>query len=134
MNPYLRNQVMTASPGKLIIMLYDGLIQYMELAQDGFLEKDLKKRIEVTHENLIGAQRILNELQGSLNMEQGGEIAVQLRDLYTSYYVTLIQANMLKDSSKIPPVLRMVRELREAWCQIVDRPQALVLFSSASAA
>ena len=77
-NVYLQNQVMTATPKKLIILLYDGCIKFMNLAERAILDK----KMEDAHINLIKAQNIVMELKGTLNFEDGAAIAEELDTIY----------------------------------------------------
>ena len=62
MNPYLKQyqqtQVQTASPEKILIMLYDGAIQFLNKAKTGMENKN----IEETHNNIVRAQRIISRV------------------------------------------------------------------------
>lgn len=126
MNPYVKNQVVSASPGQLVVMLYDGLLRYLDSAIEGFNEKDSIKRIEVIHDNLVRAQKILDELNVSLDTERGGALAYQLSDLYTYYLASLAQANILKDQARIEVVRSMIQELREGWIAVVRKQELLI--------
>ena len=96
---YQRSQVETASPTRLVIMLYEGAIRFCQLALDAMAAKDLP----VQHENLLKAQRIIAELLGSLNREKGSEVADNLARLYTHMLEQLVVAN-LHDQSGTHPV------------------------------
>jgi flagellar protein FliS len=120
MNPqgqsaYLKNQVMSASPAQLILCMYDGLIRFLSAAHGGFSEADTQKRFETIHNNLIRSQNILTELESSLDLQNGGEIAGQLSALYRFCGDTIRKANSFKDPVAIKHVIHMISELREAW-------------------
>lgn len=112
-NPYLRykqNSVETATPGKLILMLYDAAIRSLHQARAGVEEKDIEK----ANKNLLKVQDILTELMASLDFEQG-EVAGSLYRLYEYMNHRLIQANLKKDTGMILEVENMLAELRKAW-------------------
>ena len=70
---YRANAVLTASPGQLVLMLYDGALKAMAIARDAFdRPHDDPRRIETINQQLLRAQAILAELQSGLNMEAGG--------------------------------------------------------------
>ncbi|KRL06417.1 MAG: flagellar export chaperone FliS [Liquorilactobacillus hordei] len=111
---YLKNQVMSASPNKLIEMLYQGAIKSVKIAGLA-IENDNPKK---AHKELVRAQDILMELKGSLNTEVGGDVPENLESLYEFMYQQLVKANMNKDQTLLPPVVKMLTELLDAWTQI----------------
>lgn len=112
---YKQMQIKTASPGKLLLMLYQGAVKFMKLAK-----KNIKEgKIEESHKNIIKAQNIILELQNTLNKEQGGEIAVQLESLYDFIYRELIQANLNKNTRHLDNVIPLVEELFAAYKEII---------------
>lgn len=113
---YRETQIKTASKGKLIVILYDGLLRFLDIA----LENIPKKRYDIVNNNILKAQDIINELIVSLNME-AGEISQKLFSIYTFLNKMLIEGNMKKDSRPISFVRKMVSELRDAWNQIAGK-------------
>ena len=113
---YLKNQVMSASPNKLIEMLYQGAIKSVKIAGIA-IENDNPKK---AHKELVRAQDILMELKGSLNTEVGGDVPENLESLYEFMYQQLVKANMNKDQTLLPPVVKMLTELLDAWQQITN--------------
>lgn len=107
---YLRNAVETATPLMLIIMLYDEAIKMCSLAI-----KDMGVSRESVHNKLIKAQKIVTELTVSLNMEQGGEVAQNLKSIYIYLHMRLVEANIENDKGKTEEALRILKDLREAW-------------------
>jgi flagellar protein FliS len=119
---YLVNKVETASPLMLIIMLYDECIKMCEQAK-----ADIGKNKESVHNKLIKAQKIITELTVSLNMDQGGEVAENLKALYVYLHMRLVEANIENNASKIDEALRIMRELREAWHTVNQENRKLML-------
>ena len=119
---YRANSVLTASPGQLVLMLYDGALKAIALAREGF-EKvpDDPRRIEVINQQLLKAQAILAELQNGLNLEAGGEFAQTMHRLYDYHNRRLLEANMRKQVEPVIEVERLVRELRDAWAQMLTQ-------------
>ena len=112
---YKQMQIKTASPGKLLLMLYQGALKFMKLAK-----KNIKEgKIEESHKNIIKAQNIILELQNTLDKEKGGEIAVQLESLYDYIYRELIQANLNKNTKHLNNVIPLVEELFVTYKEIV---------------
>lgn len=118
-NPYQQyqtTQIQTASTGDLILLLYDGAIRFLNRALLAIEEK----RLDAAHADIVRGQDIVLELMTGLDFERGGELAVNLRELYLFLYQTLLQANLKKDTAKIKTVIRLLDNVRGAW-QIVVR-------------
>ncbi len=111
---YQRTQVETASPTRLVILLYEGAIRFCQIAQDAMVAKDLPRQ----HKNLINAQNIITELLGSINHEQGGEIAENLSRLYAHMLEQLVTANLYDRIEQVKAVQGMLRELRASWVEV----------------
>ncbi|MDI6786719.1 MAG: flagellar export chaperone FliS [bacterium] len=113
---YRQAKISTASQGKLILMLYDGAVKFLNIANEAISKKDYG----VSNTNIIKAQNIVTELMISLNMEVG-EISRNLYSLYDYMNRRLIQANVKKDSKIIDEVKGMLIELRETWDQAIKK-------------
>ncbi len=113
-NAYKQNEVYTASKVKLVVMLYDGAIKNLKLAEVAINEKNIEK----TNEYIKKAQDIIIEFMNTLNFEQGGQIANDLYKLYDYLYYRLIRANIDKDIEAVGEVRRFLEELRDAWAQL----------------
>ena len=105
----------TASPGQLVLMLYEGAIRFLERAQAGFQLEDPVEFNTTINDNILRAQDIIRELDFSLNVEQGGELAIQLRRLYDYFDRVLLEANLRKDPTGIGEVIKRITVLRDAW-------------------
>lgn len=119
MNPYLKQyqqtEIKTSSPEKLLIMLYDGAIQFLNKAKIGISNKN----IEETHNNIIAAQKIISEFMNSLDLKIGGEVAKNLYSLYEYLNYRLIQANIKKDIDMVDEVLNHLKDLKQTWEQAI---------------
>lgn len=113
-NVYKNNQVSTAPKKKLLIMLYDGAIKDLKLAEQAIEEKNN----EISNGNIIKAQNIIMELMHTLDFEAGGEIANNLYQLYDYMYLKLVKANINKEVDGIKEVIRYLEELRDTWLKI----------------
>ena len=111
---YLNNQVATASQKKLIVMLYEGAIKNLRLAEISMTNKE----IENTNKYFIKAQNIVFELMNTLNFEAGGDMAENLYSLYDYMYRSLVRANIDKNIEKTKEVKKYLEELKDAWIQI----------------
>jgi flagellar protein FliS len=113
---YRETQIKTASQGKLVVILYDGLLRSLDLA----LENLPKKKYDVVNTNIIRAQDIIAELSMALNMN-AGEISKKLLSIYSFLNMKLIEGNVQKASEPICFVRDMVYELRESWNKIANK-------------
>jgi len=109
---YRRQDVLTAGPVDLIVMLYDALKKNIVLGKRGIIKND----IPGAHKYLIKAQMILTELINSLDMSY--EISSELLDLYEFALRGLADANMHKNIEPLDPIIEMVDSIREAWKEI----------------
>ncbi|URN96097.1 MAG: flagellar export chaperone FliS [Candidatus Pristimantibacillus lignocellulolyticus] len=111
---YQKNKYETASPHRLITMLYDGAIRFMNQSIANVQAQD----IEATNLSLSRAQEIVNELIACLNFEEGNDIAVNLNNLYRYVIDLLIKANIQKSIEPINEAISIIKEIREAWMAI----------------
>ncbi len=113
---YRETQIKTASKGKLVVMLYDGIIRNLDIAIEAIPEK----RFDMANSSILKAQDIISELIMALNME-AGDFSKKLLNIYTFLNTKLIDANMRKDLIPLKFVRKMVSELRDAWKQITKK-------------
>jgi len=122
---YRDTAVLTASPGQLVLMLFDGAIKSMALAREAFdRPKTDFKRLETINRQLLKAQSILAELQGGLDMKEGGEFAENMHRLYNYHMRRLFEANIRKEEKPVIEVEGLVRELRDAWAEMLSKRDA----------
>jgi len=119
-NAYQKTNINTATRGRLIVLLYEGAEKQLSQAVSLFEPdgKILAKNIEQFGNCLQKAEAIISELEVSLDMEKGGEIAKNLMALYLYFNEELMAANISKDKGKIESVLKMLKDLTESWRQI----------------
>lgn len=117
---YRANAILTASPGQLVLMLYDGVLKSLALAQQAFGQPaDDPRRIEQINHHLLKAQAIIVELQAGLNMDAGGDFAKTMHRLYDYHNRRLLEANLRKQVEPVIEVERLIREIRDAWAQML---------------
>ena len=119
---YKKRQIESAPPGKLIVMLYDGAIEFIGKAQQAQIDKS-DNWIEEFHQHMIRTQNIITELMVALDMDKGGDVAKNLFRLYEYMNRRLVQANMSKEEEILIEVKGLLETLREAWAQIQDTVQ-----------
>ena len=118
-NAYKNTNIRTASQGHLVVLLYEGAGRQLSAAADMFDAANTVKARDIEKFNncLQKAQAIITELQVSLDMDRGGEIAKNLMSLYIFFNNELMSANINRDKKKIDFVLSMMTELSDAWRQ-----------------
>ena len=119
-NPYLRNQVLSASPEQLRLMLYDGALRFMRSGRKGLAEKNY----DVSYTNLSKAQKIALELSSSLKHDQMPELCEKLSALYTYIYRLLIDANMQRQPETVDEAIKLLEFERETWVLMMEQNAA----------
>lgn len=114
---YKKKQIESATPVQLVVLLYDGAIDYLTRAEKFLGEKGFD-RYEKFHNNLISCQNIITELTVSLDMEKGGEVSENLFRLYEYMNHRLIDANISKDVSILHEVKELLLSLKDAWVEV----------------
>jgi flagellar protein FliS len=117
---YRRIATQTAPPGQLVLMLFDGAIRALDRALLGFGYSDIGERNTTIHNNLRQAVDIIRELNYSLDLEAGGQLADTLRGLYSYFERRLLESNLKKTRKGIEEVLPMLRQLRDAWFNMLN--------------
>ena len=118
-NAYKETNVKTASQGRLVVLLYEEAVRQLTLASSLFSEDSNLpvQNIERFGKSILKSQEIITELQVSLDMEKGGEIAKNLMSLYIFFNRQLTDANIKKDKAIVESILKMMSELCESWRQ-----------------
>lgn len=112
---YKENEVNTASKIKLVIMMYDGSIRFLKECKKKMRENDIAGRGLY----ISKAQRVISELQVSLNRRKGGEVAENLEKLYSLLISKLTYANIKGDGELIDQSLEILESLRMAWDTVI---------------
>lgn len=111
---YQQNSVNTASPGELTLMLYNGCLKFMTLAKKAIEENNLEEK----NKNLLKAQKIVQELMVTLNLEVA--LSQNLLSLYDYVYHRLIEANVKNDVGIIEEVEGFIIDFRDTWKQVIQ--------------
>ena len=111
---YRRNAILTASPSKLVKMLYEGAITNLERTRRE-LNDPASRRSAVAGEALGKAYGIIGELRAALDFEVGGDIARNLDALYEFSLDQLTTANTTREPTHVDHTLRVMRTLQEGW-------------------
>jgi flagellar protein FliS len=111
---YRQQSVLTATPGQLVVMLYDGCLRF--LSQTSYAMRE--ERWHHASARMARAEAIIGELLSTLDLEDGGEIASRLQGVYVFCLRHLGDARRSQDQEAVEKVAELLGELREAWAQI----------------
>lgn len=115
---YKRQQVLTATPEALTLMLYNGALRFMAEGREAIEKKDY----EAANTSIQKAENIITEFRVTLNMDY--DISHQLLPLYNYVYDRLVEANMKSDLDKLDEAKHIITELRDAWAQAMKKARA----------
>jgi flagellar protein FliS len=110
------SSVMGASPHRLVQMLMEGALERIALAKESMTRNE----IAVKGQNIGHAIQIVDGLQSSLNMEDGGEIAENLSNLYDYMTRRLLFANLHNDEAALEEVAGLMAEIKTGWDAMPD--------------
>lgn len=108
---YQKANIETASREQILIMLYDGAIQFLNKAKVAIINK----QIENANKNLIAAQDIIQEFINSFDREVAPQLAENLIGLYEYFIRRLIHANMKQEVEPVDEVLKYLKNLKATW-------------------
>ena len=114
---YKRTEIETATPLQLVVMLYDGAMDNLRLARRAIDAGDLEQKTQAVDRLLA----ILGELQSTLDMERGGDIAQNLNALYTYFCEQIVEASVKLDPVPLEHVLSLLAGIRSAWYEISQK-------------
>ncbi|MDD2432469.1 MAG: flagellar export chaperone FliS [Clostridia bacterium] len=112
---YQQQQVFTAPPDKLLLMLFDGAIRFCNQAKKALGGK----KLEEGHHYIMKAENIILELMTSLKMDFA--FSQQLYALYEYLYRRLVKANIEKDVVLLDEVIELLTELRQTWAEVAAK-------------
>lgn len=122
-NPYNRyikqyqaNNITTATPEKLMIMLFDGAIQFLQKAKSAIEEKNLTERSK----NIESARKIIRELMRTIDLENGNDVSKSLFRLYNKMAMKLIKANVSRNSELIEEVITDLTNIRWGFQKAIE--------------
>ena len=114
---YQKNNVMTADGVGIVILLYEGVINFNNISKAAIERNDVESRSKHINKSMA----IVGELNDALDMEVGGKIAENLRKLYTYILEELTHANLNNDPVPLDTVNTLISELKEGWDGIKDK-------------
>jgi flagellar protein FliS len=110
---YKDSKILTATPGELTLMLYEGAIKFCNLALLAIEKKDFEK----ANTNIIKAENIISEFRNTLDFKY--PVAKDFDAVYAYIYRRLIDANIKKDTSVLEEALGYIREMRDTWKEVM---------------
>jgi flagellar protein FliS len=117
---YRETEVLTATPGQLVVLLYDHLLVSLRRARAAMDAGDA----DLQSETLEKGRSVLTELLVTLDRERGGEVAENLAALYSFLLGELVQVGVRADGARLDRVTHMIAELRDAFAQLSVGPAA----------
>jgi flagellar secretion chaperone FliS len=116
-NPYLRTQILTATPEELRLMLYDGALKFCRQARQHLETQSL----EESYNCLMRAQKIVLELSTSLDHRAAPELCQKLTALYTYIYRLLVDANMTRSTKNVDEAVRLLEFEKDTWQMLIRK-------------
>ena len=113
---YQASNVNTATPEKLMILLFDGALQFLQKAKTAIAENNIKERSE----NIDGARKILRELMRTIDLENGNDVSKSLFRLYNKMTMNLIKANVQRNVAKIDEVITDITNIRWGFQKAIE--------------
>ncbi len=114
LSTYRQTQVQSRTPLELVVMLYDGALKFLNVAREAIERRDLVARREATSRALA----IVSELQSTLNMAEGGDIAQRLDELYSFVNQRILQAVQTNSVAPLDEAIGVLDTLRGSWVSI----------------
>ena len=113
---YQTSNITTATPEKLMILLFDGALQFLQKAKTAINENNLKERAE----NIEGARKIIRELMRTIDLENGNDVSKKLFRLYNRMAMNLIRANVQRSTEKIDEVITDITNIRWGFQKAIE--------------
>jgi flagellar secretion chaperone FliS len=110
---YQQQSILTATPGRLVVMLYDGAVRFFFQGAVAMREGNRA----LADEKLRRGEAIVDHLLETLDMS-AGEVASNLEGIYVFCKRLLMEARAERDAAKVDKVRELLGELRESWAQI----------------
>ncbi|MFW5668235.1 MAG: flagellar export chaperone FliS [Acetivibrio ethanolgignens] len=111
---YKNNTIQTASPAELTLMLYEGAIKFANVALMAMEKGDIQK----AHDNIVKTENIIMEFRATLDHRY--PVWEDFDRVYDYIYRRLVEANMKKDKEIMEEALGYIREMRDAWKEVMQ--------------
>lgn len=117
---YKNNKIMSATAPELTLMLYDGTIKFLNIAEFAIEKGELQK----AHENIIKTEKIIDYLRNTLDMKY--PVAQDFENMYSYIDRRLIEANMKKDKEIVSEINGHMHAIRDNWIEVMKRNNVYV--------
>lgn len=124
---YQTSNITTATPEKLMILLFDGAIQFLVKAKTAISENNLKERST----NIENARKIIRELMRTIDLENGNDVSKSLFRLYNRMAMDLIKANVQRNAEKIDVVIEDLTNIRWGFQKAIEIQSGLITLDEA---
>jgi flagellar protein FliS len=129
-NSYRDQEILTASPARLVAMLYDKAVSCLHDTIAAIEAGDIERR----YKSSTRATEIITHLAVTLDMERGGQIAKNLEQLYRFMLTHLLDVNIRNDAKAAADVIGLLEPLRASWHQLAAKGVAGVAAGRPAAA
>ena len=119
---YQTNNITTATPEKLMIMLFDGAIQFLQKAKNAIDAKNLQERST----NIEMARKIIRELMRTIDLENGNDVSKSLFRLYNKMAMKLIKANVTRNTAMVDEVIEDLTNIRWGFQKAIDIQSGII--------
>ncbi len=116
---YKEISINTASPAKLVVMLYEGAIRFLRKAETDIRNKDFAQKSQSVDRTVA----IIQHLQGTLDVDKGGKVAVDLDRLYTYITSRIFEGSAKLDLKAFEEAIQLLTTLLSGWEELARREQ-----------
>lgn len=117
---YKNNKIMSASGPELTLMLYDGSIKFLNVADFAIEKGDIQK----AHENIVKTERIIEYLRNTLDMKY--PVAQDFENMYSYISRRLVEANISKDRDIVTELNGHMHAIRDNWVEVMKANHIMV--------
>jgi flagellar protein FliS len=111
--------VNTASPTKLVVMLYEGSIRFLRQSVTAIQKKDLAGK----RQSIDRAVAVIQHLQGTLDMDKGRQVAADLDRLYSYIQSRIVEGSTKLQVAPIEEAIKLLTVLLSGWEEVVKKDQ-----------
>ena len=112
---YQANNINTATPEKLMILLFDGALQFLQKAKTAIAEGDLQEKAQ----NIESARKIIRELMRTIDLENGNDISKHLYLFYNRQINNLTKVSIHRDLELLKKITQDLTDIRNAFIEAI---------------
>ena len=118
-NTYQEIAVQTSSPTQLVVMLYEGGIRFLRQSVEAIESNDLNRK----RQSIDRAMAVIQHLQGTLDMERGGDVAAELDKLYTYISTKILEGSGKLQIAPLEEAIKLLTVLHSGWEEVAKKEQ-----------